>query len=161
VEALMQNSSIMISSVALQQRRFMPGNPYALSLEAKVLSADPVELVCLLYRGAIDAVEQARQELRAGNIESRGRAITKAMDILSELIQSLDRKQGGEFALTLLELYDYIQKLLHAAHRDQSGHPLDEAGRLLNTLLQGWEACGRARKAASAGDSSEELALMA
>jgi len=139
----------------------MPGNPYALSLEAKVMSADPVELVCLLYRGAIDAVDQAQQELRTGNIEARGRAITKAMDILSELIQSLDRRHGGEFARTLLELYDYMQKLLHAAHRDQSGRPLEETARLLNTLLQGWEACARARKSSSAGDSSEELALMA
>ena len=39
--------------------------------ESDVLSADPVELVRMLYRGAIDAVEKARQHLRQGDIAAR------------------------------------------------------------------------------------------
>jgi flagellar protein FliS len=108
-------------------------------LESQVLSADPIELVRLLYRGALDATRTARVHLAANRIAERARQITKAHAILSHLSGSLDRTRGGTLSSQLAELYDYMQRRLLEANRSQEAAPLSEVERLLTTLLEGWE----------------------
>ncbi|MGH7868604.1 MAG: flagellar export chaperone FliS [Candidatus Dormibacteraceae bacterium] len=111
-------------------------NPY---LQAEVLSADPVKLVQLLYRGAIDAVVTARRHLAAGEIRQRSKSITKAWEILLELIRSLDHSHGGDLSRNLASLYIYMQKRLMEANSLQSDRQLQEVEALLSTLLDGWQ----------------------
>lgn len=107
-------------------------------LEAEVMNADPVKLVRLLYRGAIDAVVVARKHLASGAIRERSRSIIKAWEILLELTRSLDHSQGGELSRNLASLYTYMQTRLMEANSKQSDGPLKEVEGLLNTLLEGW-----------------------
>ena len=51
-------------------------------LEHRILSADPLELVRLLYQAAIGAVREARRALSAGEIAARSRAISRACGIV-------------------------------------------------------------------------------
>ncbi|MFN7924310.1 MAG: flagellar export chaperone FliS [Bryobacteraceae bacterium] len=110
-------------------------------LEGEVLQADPLHLVRLLYRAAVDAVAKARVHIRAKEIAARSRQITRAMEILGELAQSLDLEGGGDLARRLLELYDYMGRRLQEANFQQADEPLAEVERLLVTLLDGWERC--------------------
>ena len=110
-------------------------------VENEILEADPIRLIQLLYRGAIEAVGKARGHLRERNIQDRSRQITKAAEILNELTLSLDREQGGEIAANLAELYDYLQRLLQDANFRQVEEPLAEAERLLSTLQEAWAHC--------------------
>src|ERR1039458_5604100 len=48
-------------------------NAHDAYLESRVLSADPLELVHLLYEAAIEAVREARRYLAAGETAVRGR----------------------------------------------------------------------------------------
>lgn len=107
-------------------------------LEDKVLSADPVELVCMLYQGAIDAVDDARRYLAAGEIAARSRAISKACDLVLELSGSLDIPLGGDLSRRLAELYDYLLRRLMEANLKASDAMLAEARGLLETLAEGW-----------------------
>lgn len=111
-------------------------------LENEVLTADPLKLVQLLYRGALETIGNARRYLVSGDIRGRSKAIVKALNILNELIQSLDHDKGGELSLSLLRLYDYAQRLLIDANARQEDAPLAEAERLLSTLLEAWQECG-------------------
>jgi flagellar protein FliS len=107
--------------------------------ENTVLSASPAELVCLLYRGALDAVRQARHALAAGDIPARSRAINKACGIVLELVQALQAPEGAEeLQENLRRLYDYLLQQLVKANAEQADAPLAEAERLLGTLLEGW-----------------------
>jgi len=106
--------------------------------ENEILSADPVTLVRLLYRGAVDAVETARQRLAARDIRGRSAAISKAVEILSELIGSLNHEGASEVSRRLVELYDYMQRRLLAAHVEQADAPLAEVLGLLQTLAEAW-----------------------
>jgi flagellar protein FliS len=110
-------------------------------LESQVLSADPMQLIEILYRAAIDSVDSARMHLQAGDIALRTRSITKAIEILTELAISLDVEKGGDIARNLSELYDYCARLLLAANAAQIDPPLAEVKKLLSTLLEGWQAC--------------------
>ncbi len=109
-------------------------------LESEILSADPVKLVRMLYRAAIEATAAARRHLAARQIAERSRQITKAWEILLELSRSLDRSAAGEIGGALAELYPYMQHLLLDANFQQIDQPLAEVEQLLTTLLEGWSS---------------------
>jgi flagellar secretion chaperone FliS len=109
-------------------------------IEDRVLSADPLELVCLLYQHALDSVYDARQYLAAGDIAARSRAISRAIAAISELDASLDHAAGGEISRNLAELYCYMRQRLTEANLQQQDRPLAEVGSLLATLLEAWSA---------------------
>ena len=114
-------------------------NPYQAYGEGNILSGDPAALVVALYEGAIEAVSQAKDCLENGDIAGRGKAITKAMNIVTELMACLDHRSGGELSNNLQRLYQYIHKRLFDAHARKQREPLDEVGNLLTTLLDGWK----------------------
>ena len=121
-------------------------------LESRILAADPLELVNLLYQGCRQAVRDAREHLAAGRIGERSRAITKACEILVELAGSLDHSHVCEISQRLALLYDYMQRRLLDANMRQADEPLAEVLALLTTLGEAWEgAKGPAKVAESAG----------
>ncbi len=117
----------------------MPGNPYTTYLDATVLTAEPVELVRILYQGALGAVGDARVHLAAGDILARSKAVSKAVDILRELSFSLNHEAEPALARNLAELYDYMQRQLLTAQHKQSDEPLAEVAGLLGTLSEAWD----------------------
>jgi flagellar protein FliS len=114
-------------------------NAHDAYLESRVLSADPIELVRLLYQAATAAVREARRQLADGEIAPRARSVSKACAILTELAGSLDFERGGEISLRLAELYDYMQRRLLEANVQQSEAPLADVLGLLTTLSEAWD----------------------
>ncbi|HLI87026.1 MAG TPA: flagellar export chaperone FliS [Bryobacteraceae bacterium] len=123
-------------------------------VENRVLSAEPLELVHMLYQGAIGAVQDARHYLADGKIIERARAISKACTILIELTTSLNMEAGGELAKRLASLYDYMRRRLLEANFRQSDEPLGEVLGLLATLTEGWAEIGKRRETPAAASSS-------
>lgn len=108
--------------------------------ECRILSADPVELICILYEHALDRVSDARSALAANDIVTRSRAISKALAAISELHGSLDHERGGEISRNLEKLYQYMRQRLTAANFEQKDEPLAEVETLLQTLAEGWKS---------------------
>jgi flagellar protein FliS len=108
-------------------------------LESRILSADPIELVNLLYQTCTGAVREARVHLEGGKIAARSQSITQASEILLELIASLDHERGGEISQGLGQLYNYMLRRLTEANFQQSDAPLAEVLGLLCTLKEAWE----------------------
>ena len=75
---------------------------------------------------------------RANDIMARGKAITKAVDIIHELRASLRNRPQPEFASGLSELYGYMATRLLEAHARKSEPALIEVSRLLKCLYEGW-----------------------
>ncbi len=138
-----QNSPPSITQPSTQPST-QPGNAHSQYLEAEVLSADPVQLISLLYRGALEAVTAARAHLQERDIRRRTRRINQAYEILFELIQSLDhtleKNAGGEISQNLARLYAYMQTRLLEANSQQIEAPLTEVENLLTTLAEAWKA---------------------
>jgi len=121
----------------------MATNAQEAYLESRILSADPLELVEILYQTAYRAVETARRCLRQGDIAGRTKEINRAIGALAELASALDRQAAGELGRNLAGLYDYMQRRVIEAHVEQTEPPLAEVSRLLATLLEGWSALCR------------------
>ena len=115
-------------------------NPHDVYLEERILSADPLELVRVLYQAAIAAVRKARGHLEAGEIIPRARAISQAYRVVSELNRALDHQRGGELSRRLAGMYAYIMRRLLEANRRQLDEPLAEVLGLLSTLYEAWES---------------------
>ena len=114
-------------------------------LESTVMSADPLDLVRILYRHAIDSVQDARR-FPAGDIAARSRAICAAIAAISELDSSLDRTAGGTISQNLAALYHYLRQRLTEANLQQKDEMLAEAESLMTTLAEAWKpAEGQAR----------------
>jgi len=112
-------------------------------LENRILSADPVELIQILYEHAIQFVQQARAALADGDIVGRSRAISRTIGIVGELEGSLDREAGGAISQNLAALYRYMRTRLTMANLKQEDGPLAEVESLLETLFSAWKAIDR------------------
>jgi flagellar protein FliS len=113
-------------------------NPHQEYLTQRVQSASPVELIRILYEAGVQSVEEAVRALQSGDILKRGKAVTKTIEILSELRIALRYDVQPEYCRTLAGLYSYMQSQLIRAHSEQSETLLLEVSRLLQTLLDGW-----------------------
>ena len=132
----------------------MGNNGHNAYLESRILSADPIELVNMLYQACTGAVREARHHLANGEIGERSRKINKAYEILTELAVSLDHQRGGEISQRLGRLYDYMQQRLLEANMQQADAPLAEVLGLLSTLSEAWEGVPRTGKAEVQPESS-------
>lgn len=108
-------------------------------VDAAVEVADPHKLILLLFAGAEAAIGQARAALQMSQIAEKGAAISKAIDIISNgLKASLDHDKGGEIALRLEALYDYmVTRLLHANLKNDL-KALEEVSGLLEEIHSAW-----------------------
>jgi flagellar protein FliS len=98
-----------------------------------------MELVTMLYDAAIESVQSARQHLANRQIRERAHAITRTVEILVELSQSLDHQKGGALSERLAALYDYMQRILLEANSSQTEAGLVETENLLKTLREAWQ----------------------
>jgi flagellar protein FliS len=109
-------------------------------LESRVLSANPLELICILYQCALDSVRDARRYLAAGDIVARSRAVCRGIGAISELDGSLNHAEGGAISRNLAELYQYLRQRLTEANMRQNDAPLAEVESLLTTLSEAWKS---------------------
>lgn len=117
-------------------------NAYAkVGVETGVAAASPHKLVVMLFEGAMVAISAAIQHMQAGDIAAKGMAISKAISIIDDgLRASLDKKVGGEIALNLDALYEYMSSRLVIANLKNQPSILEEVYQLLKGLKDAWEA---------------------
>lgn len=106
--------------------------------QTEVRSRTPLELVVMLYDGAIQSMSAAQDAIGRGDIVARKTAISKALAIISELQSTLNMEQGGEIASSLDELYHWSSaRLLDATVQNQAA-PIDDVLQVFRTLRDGW-----------------------
>jgi|SRR5450830_132623 len=119
-------------------------NAYAkIGVETGVLAANPHKLITMLFDGALVAIALGQKYMKEGDIKNKGESITKAILIIeSGLRASLNKNVGGEIALNLDALYDYMSRRLFTANVENSQAFLSEVHGLLSELRGAWEAIG-------------------
>ena len=107
-------------------------------------TASPMELVVLLYDGAIRFLADAERAMASGDLRARATAVSRALAIVNELQATLDLERGGAIAEELDRLYDYIQDRLLRFTRDQDAAALADAQRVLNAVAEAWRTIAAA-----------------
>lgn len=106
--------------------------------QTQVQSRTPLELVVMLYDGALKFLNVTRQAIEQRDVAARRDATSRALAIISELQSTLNMSEGGEIAERLDALYTFITGRIIQAAQDNSVAPLDEAIRVLETLRESW-----------------------
>lgn len=113
------------------------------SAHSGVESASPHQLIQMLFDGLFQSLNAARGALQRGDIEEKGRHISKAVRILQEgLVVGLDLEKGGELAANLKLLYDYSVAQLTKANVCNDEHLVEEVIKVLQPVAQGWKEIG-------------------
>ena len=102
-------------------------------------TTDRVQIVLMLYDGALNHLKRAKLKISRGDNISKGHHFSKATSIVGELSNVLDMENGGDISVNLRRLYDFVlQRLLYAnMHNDIKA--LEEAEGVLNTIRSGWK----------------------
>ncbi len=111
----------------------------AVEMEERVDSITPHEVITLMLDGALERIEQAKLALDSGLEEEAGILLGKIVGIVNGLRGSLDLERGGEIAVNLQDLYDYIISRLSEAEVDTGKAILSETAGLLSELKAGWD----------------------
>ena len=111
-----------------------PCNRY---MEMQVQTAPAENLVLMLYDGALRFARQAQVSLAEGRMQDAHNDLTRAQDILGELMGSLNM-DAGEVAHNLFKLYEFIRYRLIIANVRKSAEPIDDVLQLLGDLRATW-----------------------
>lgn len=106
--------------------------------EVAVKTANPLQLIVMMYDAAICSLKEAKEQVYRKDIAGRAQSINKCISIISELQSCLNIKQGGEIAASLDRLYDYMKRRIFIANVQQSIEPLEEIESLLGNLRSAW-----------------------
>ncbi len=107
-------------------------------LEQEIMSEGPVARIARVYDMARHEVTRARASLTAGDLASKGRAVTRACRCIALLQSSIDREQGEEVGANLDRLYTYLLARLSEAHVNNDGEKFDEVAGHLAELGAAW-----------------------
>lgn len=111
---------------------------------AAVQYADDHQLIQMLYDTLIDRMNQAHHLLVQGDtldsnqIGQKGALISKAIFIVEALKAYLNEEQGGQIAVNLRALYDYIEHQLFEANYKNDASLLLETKQLVEEVRSGW-----------------------
>jgi flagellar protein FliS len=111
--------------------------------EVAIQTSSPVQLVVLLYEGAIRFLRESINGIQEKNIDRKRQSIDRAMAVIQHLQSTLDRDRGGDLAVELDRLYVYITSRIMEGSVKLAVAPLEEAIKLLTVLLSGWEEVAR------------------
>jgi flagellar secretion chaperone FliS len=106
--------------------------------DVAVKTANPVQLIVILYDSAIQAVQEAQEHLKRKDIPNRSRSTNRALSIISELQACLNFQEGGEIARSLDRLYAYMKQQVFKSTVEQNPQPLAEVSGLLENLRSAW-----------------------
>jgi len=136
----------------------MISNPAYAYRQTEVQSRSPLELVVLLYDGALRFLAAAEDGFARGDIAARRQATSRLLAIVSELQATLDVERGGDIAISLDELYAYMTRRIVEATVTHSAAPLHDVRRVLEMLRGAWQELAQSAPAPARGVDSAVLA---
>ena len=113
-------------------------------VETSVESADAHKLILMLFEGAQEALVRTKMHMQRNEVAEKGQMISKAITIIDEgLSACLDMNVGGDLAIKLKALYDYMTHRLLVANIQNNIEILDEVNKLLSELYGAWKEIGK------------------
>ena len=113
---------------------------YKNSFADNVTDADPHTLITIIFQHVLINSAVAKGAIERKEIETKSKAIIKAIALVGELQDSLDMEKGGEISVTLFDLYQYIIGCLTEANIENKSDKLDEVTALISDIKEAWEA---------------------
>lgn len=105
----------------------------------QVQTSSSVQVVVLLYDGAIASMKLAQEGMATLNYQDKARFLDRALRVIGELSASLNMEEGGGIAKDLRRIYEYIQFELTQANLKNEPHRLEGPIRCLSVIREAWQ----------------------
>ena len=100
--------------------------------------SDRIQVVTMLYDGAINFIQKAREKVETGDSIGRTHFISKTSAIVNELSNSVNM-DGGEIAANLRKLYGFVLESLIKADANNNLEALNDAEKVVEILRSSWQ----------------------
>ena len=105
---------------------------------SSVLSADPHTVISMLYTGIFDSLAVAKGSIERKDFELKSKSLTKAINILHSLQDSLDFDSRPEISKNFSDFYQVCIDKLTQASTNMSIRDIDETIELMQPLVDAW-----------------------
>jgi flagellar secretion chaperone FliS len=107
--------------------------------KTKVQTADTLGLIIMCYDAAIRDLEEAKRLHDLQAMEETYSRIRHAQDLITELLVGLDYERGGEIAINLSRVYNFILRQLIGINSRQDTKIYNHLIRILDELRDAWQ----------------------
>lgn len=115
----------------------------------------PERITLMLFEGAVNFINAAREATLRGDAAVRGERISRALAIVGELQATLNFEAGGEIAQNLMVLYEYLTRELLLANLRADVELMAHLAEVLDEIRAGWAEMVE-QVAASRADGGKE-----
>ena len=115
-------------------------NASELYQETMTTTRNKGQLIIMLYDGARSFLKQAIIAMQNKDYQKKGRLLAKAQEIILEMNLVLDTEAGGQLAINLRQLYNYMWNRLTLANNKCDPQIVREVIGLLDELNKGWKS---------------------
>lgn len=105
----------------------------------QVTTASPKELIILLYEGCIKFLRLAELGLEENKLDLVNKNLIKAQNIITELMNTLDRDVEGDLPDQLAELYEFFLSELFQANIHKDAEKIIYVRKQMKELLEAWK----------------------
>ena len=120
-----------------------PGNPYAKYIKqyqtSNITTATPEKLMILLFDGAIQFLQKAKNAIVEKNLQERSQNIDGARKIIRELMRTIDLENGNDVSKQLFKLYNRMAMDLIKANIQKNTDKIDEVITDLSNIRWGFQ----------------------
>ena len=114
-------------------------NPYEQYKETQIATANQGKLIVMLYDGAIKFLNIAIENMNPKTYDLVNANIIKAQDIITELLLSLNMRDGGEISQNLFNLYMFFKKELLQANIKKDAEIIKNVVKMMKDLREAWD----------------------
>ena len=114
----------------------MPINPYNKYIKqyqtSNITTATPEKLMIMLFDGAIQFLQKAKNAIEEKNLQERSQNIEMARKIIRELMRTIDLENGNDVSKSLFRLYNKMAMKLIKANVSKNSSMIEE---VINDLM--------------------------
>jgi flagellar protein FliS len=141
----------------------LPNKRLASYQAVAIATASPGKLILMLFDGALRFLHTAEDGFNLPGLRERQEVVhnnlLRAQNIISELQRSLNLREGGDFAINLFRLYDFMNTRLMEANVRKEPENIRVVVRLLGEVRDAWDQM--LREQAASGVQSASVSLSA
>lgn len=119
------------------QQSYAPQRPQDAYRRQAILTASPIELIIMLYDGCRKNMLLAQRDIERHDPGQAHRHLTRAQDILGELVNCLDMRYP--VAENLLDLYEFLLRRLAEINLSKEADGIPPLVEIVDTLRSAWQ----------------------
>lgn len=116
------------------------------SLKSDLASADPHRVIQLLMQGALERLALSKGFIERRDMEAKSSTLTRVVEIINALRDSLEREANPELVDNLDSLYEFMIAQIHEASLNMDIEKIDSVMALLLQIKGAWDQIGEADK---------------